>query len=167
METNMMTSRHLVIAALLLIACAGAWPARAQAQQAASAAASAEGVRQAVQADKRGLVERNMRLTAEEAKRFWPVYDDYQRRLDRIIQRQNRALLDYINAEESMTDANAKRITLEILETDADEQRLRDRTVRALMGKLPARKAARFMQIENKIRTINRYDIAERIPLVR
>jgi len=83
------------------------------------------------------------------------------------VRRQNRAFLDYINAESSMTDANAKRIAKEILEADADEQKLRERQFKKLLAALPARKAVRYLQIENKIRTLNRYDIAERIPLVR
>ena len=66
-----------------------------------------------------------------------------------------------------MTDANAKRIAREILAADADEQRLRERQLRKLLAALPARKAVRYMQIENKIRTIDRYDLAERMPLVR
>jgi hypothetical protein len=108
-----------------------------------------------------------MQLTAEEAKKFWPLYDEYQMKLDRIVQRQNRALLDYISAEATMTDANAKRIAREILAADADEQKLRERQFRKLLSALPARKAVRYMQIENKIRAIDRYAVAERMPLVR
>ena len=108
-----------------------------------------------------------MKLTPEEAKKFWPIYDDYQRDLDKISQRQNRVVLDYVNTEDSMTDANAKRLAEEFLEADADEMKLREKTMKKAMGALPARKAARFLQIENKIRTLNRFDLAERIPLVK
>ena len=80
------------LAALTLLAFAT--PALAQSQPGASPAHTAESVRKAVLEDKRGLVEKNMRLTPDEAKRFWPIYDDYQRRLDAIIKRQNRAVLD-------------------------------------------------------------------------
>jgi hypothetical protein len=66
-----------------------------------------------------------------------------------------------------MTDANAKRIAKEVLGADADEQKLRQSHFKKLLAALPARKAVRYLQIENKIRTLNRYDIAERIPLVR
>lgn len=165
--------KSTVAAGALLLACAGLWtPAMAQAPQTPPAAppaarATAEEVRQAARADKRVLVEKNMPLTAEEAKKFWPLYDEYQMRLDRIVQRQNRALLDYINAEATMTDANAKRIAREILAADGDEQKLRERQLRKLLGALPARKAVRYMQIENKIRAIDRYAVAERMPLVR
>ena len=106
-------------------------------------------------------------LTDAEAEKFWPVYDEYQRKLDSVVQRQNRAILDYVNAESNMTDANAKRIAREVLESDAAEQKLRDRYLRRMQAVLPAKKAIRYMQIENKLRTIQRYDIAERISLVR
>lgn len=155
-----------IFAAGLLLACAAMWSAAAEAQTSTSDAAKVDAVRQAVRADKRALVEKNMQLTAEEAKKFWPLYDAYQRALDPILQRQNRAILDYINAESSMTDANAKRIAGEILSADADEQKLRERQMRKLLSALPARKAVRYMQIETKIRSLNRFDIAERIPLV-
>jgi Spy/CpxP family protein refolding chaperone len=159
-------------AALLALAlpCANAADvAPDAAPQAAPAAAPSpvDAVRQASRGDKRGLVERNMQLTDAQAKVFWPIYDDYQKKLERIVRRQNRAVLDYVNAESTMTDANAKRIAREILAADADEQKLRERTFRQLSAKLPARKAVRYLQIENKIRTIDRYDIAERMALVR
>ena len=157
----------LIFAASLLLACAATWAATPEAPQGAPAAVTVDMVRQAARSDKRGLVEKNMQLTAGEAKKFWPLYDEYQRALDPILRRQNRAGLDYINAESSMTDANAKRIATEILQADADEQKLRERQLRKLLAVLPARKAVRYLQIENKIRTINRYDIAESVPLVR
>jgi len=126
-----------------------------------------ESVRQAARADKRGLVERNMQLTEAEAKKFWPIYDAYQKDLDKIVQRQNRALLDYVNAESSMTDANSQRIARDYVTADLDEMKLREKTLRKLASALPPKKAVRFLQIENKIRTLQRYDIAEQMPLVR
>ncbi len=148
------------------IACAPRTAGAADAPTAAPAN-TPDSVREAVQTDKRALVERNMQLTPEEAKKFWPLYDAYQENLAPIVRRQNRAVMDSINAESSMTDANAKRIAKEIIEADADEQKLREKQLKKLLAALPARKAVRYLQIENKIRTLNRYDIAERIPLVR
>jgi parvulin-like peptidyl-prolyl isomerase len=154
-----------IIAAGLLLACSATWTA-AQSPPGTSDAARVDAVRQAVRTDKRALVEKNMQLTAEEAKKFWPLYDAYQRDLDPILQRQNRSILDYINTESSMTDANAKRIANDVLAADADEQKLRERLMSKMLKALPARKAVRYMQIENKIRSLNRFDIAVGIPLV-
>ena len=158
--------KKLAIAALVL-GCEAAWPAAAQAPLPPEDAAKVAAVKEQARADKRALVEKNMQLTPEEAKRFWPLYDDYQKSLDKIVQRQNRAVLDYVNGESSMTDANAKRIANEVLAADAEEQRLRERTLAKMLKALPARKAVRYVQIENKLRAAQRYDLAERISLVR
>jgi len=128
---------------------------------------SLDALRLEMRKDKRGLVERNMQLTAAEAAKFWPVYDAYQQELERVVQRENRALLDYINAESTMTDANAKRIAREFLKAEDEEQALRQKQLRRVLAVLPGRKAARYLQIETKLRTLQRYDVAERIPLVR
>ena len=89
-----------------------------------------------------------------------------RQRDDRILRRQNRAMNDYIAAESSMTDANAKRLIQSVVSSDGEEQHLREATLRKLLKVLPARKAARYMQIENKFRSVIRYDIADHIPLV-
>jgi hypothetical protein len=159
----------VAISLAALLGAAPVWPQAAKAPAAAPAAApqTADTVRQAMRTDKRGLVEKNMQLTADEAKRFWPLYDEYQEKLDRIVDRQNRAVLDYVNAESTMSDAYAKRIARDFLAADMDEVKLRERYFRKMQSVLPAKKAARYMQIENKLSTLKRYDIAERIPLVR
>ena len=130
-------------------------------------AQAVDAVRQSARTDKRALVERNLPLTPAEAKRFWPVYESYQADLDKIIKRQNRAVLDYVNSESAMTDANAKRIAREVLSADTEEQQLRERQFRRVSAILPPKKAVRYLQIENKIRTIDRFDLAEQVPLVR
>ena len=106
-------------------------------------------------------------ILAEEAKKFWPLYDAYQADLDRIVKRQNRAVIDYVNAGEGINDANARRIANEVIAADAEEQRLRERTLKKLLAAIPARKAVRYVQIENKLRAFTRNDMAEQIPLVK
>ena len=157
-----------VVPSILLAASLAALPAVAQqapAPERGSPAAVAA-FRDAVKADKRAVVAKNMELTEAEAKKFWPLYDAYQKDLDKVLQRQNRAIVEYVNQASSMTDTNAKRIARELLEADAEEQRLRERQLKKLYAILPARKAIRYLQIENKIRALNRFDLAERIKLV-
>ena len=69
-------------------------------------------------------------------------------------------------AEAEATDANASRLAKELLAADADEQRLRQRYFGKIVKAIPAKKAARYLQIENKIRAIIKYDIAQGVPLV-
>ena len=150
----------LVIAALAL---ATALPAAAQT---ASDAATLQAIRDQLKNDRKVVVEHNMKLTPEEAKKFWPVYEAFQRELAPIQSKGNRALLDYIASESTMTDANAKRLLEQVTNADESEAKLRRSYVSKFTKAVGGRKAARYMQVEAKIRAIERYDQAAVIPLV-
>ena len=118
-----------------------------------------------IQADKKGIVAKSMDLTPDEAKKFWPLYEQFQRELAVPQGSLNRAVLDYIAAEGTLTDANAKRITEQMLAAVRDEARLHDKHYRQLIKVLPARKATRYIQIENKMQAVVRYESAKTFPL--
>ena len=119
-----------------------------------------------IQADKKGIVAKSMDLTPDEAKKFWPLYGQFERELAVPQSSYTRAVLDYIAAEGTLTDANAKRIAEQMLSAVRDEARLHDKHYRQLLKALPVRKATRYMQIENKIQAVVRYESAKAIPLV-
>lgn len=147
------------VLALLLVA-----PASAQ-DKAASQLTATEWLAK-IQADKKGIVARSMDLTADEANKFWPLYENFQRELAVPQSAYTRAVLDYVAADGKLTDANAKRIAEQVLAADRDEARLREKHFKQLLKVLPAHKAARYMQIENKIQAVVRYESAKAIPLV-
>ena len=121
-----------------------------------------------VKADKKLVVAANMDLTEAEGKAFWPIYDAYQKDIQTINERLGKTILAYAEAynNKSLTNAQAKQLTDEVLAIDQDEITLRkDYSVR-LGRAIPAIKAARYLQIENKIRAAIRYDLAAGIPLV-
>jgi hypothetical protein len=68
--------------------------------------------------------------------------------------------------EGPVANATAKKLLDESLAIDAAEARLKTATVPKILAVLPATKAARYIQIENKIRAAVRYELAARIPLV-
>ncbi|HQR56331.1 MAG TPA: hypothetical protein PLW72_10095 [Burkholderiaceae bacterium] len=156
---------HKFLCALgCVLALAAGAPAAAQ-DKAAPQLTSAEWLAK-IQADKKGIVAKSMDLTPDEAKKFWPLYDQFERELAVPQASLNRAVLDYIAAEGTLTDANAKRITEQMLAAVRDEARLHDKHYRQLIKVLPARKATRYMQIENKMQAVVRYESAKAIPLV-
>jgi hypothetical protein len=121
-----------------------------------------------IKADKKLLVAANMDLTEPEKTAFWPVYDAYQKDLQAINDRLVKTIKSYADAynAKSLTNDQAKRLTDEAIAIDADEAKLRSTYATKLNAVLPATKAARYLQIENKIRAALRYDMASAIPLV-
>jgi Spy/CpxP family protein refolding chaperone len=153
---------------LLALGCALAFsvvtPAVAQDKPAAAPPTSAELLAR-IQSDKKGIVAKSMNLTPDEEKKFWPLYVTFQRELEVPQRAQTRALLDYIAAEHSLTDANAKRLSEQVLAASLEEARLNQKHFKQLLKVLPASKAARYMQIENKIQAVVRFEAAKAIPL--
>lgn len=125
-------------------------------------------LRQKIKADKKLVVAQNLNLTEAEAAAFWPVYDVYQKDLQAIYQRLAETIVAYAHAyvEGPVANETAKKLLDESLEIDAAEARLKTTTVPKILAVLPATKAARYIQIENKIRAAVRYELAARIPLV-
>jgi hypothetical protein len=66
----------------------------------------------------------------------------------------------------SMDNIKADRLTSDFLTLQRDEVRLMQSYVPKLKKALPSTKIARYLQIENKIRAIIRYELADAIPLV-
>ena len=126
-------------------------------------------LRAKIKADKKLLVAINMKLTESESKRFWPVYADYQRDLQKINQSILKLLDSYASdyRNKTLTDAKAKKLIDQLLSIEQAEARLKGSYVPKLSKVLPAKKVARYLQIENKIRAIVKYDLAAGVPLVK
>jgi len=126
-------------------------------------------LRDKIRADKKLVVASNMELTESEAKAFWPIYEQYQKDLQKINQRMASLLDSYADdfRKKSLTDDKAKKLINEAVAIDKAEADLKSTYAPKLSKVLPTRKVLRYLQIENKIRALVKYDIAQGVPLVR
>jgi hypothetical protein len=121
-----------------------------------------------LKADKKLIVTKYMELTEAEAKNFWPVYEDYQKDLQKINERLLNMLQSYAAGyrDKSLTDEKAKQLLDEWIAIDNDDAKRRASYVPKVMKVLPPKKAARYLQIENEYRILLKYDLAVTVPLV-
>jgi outer membrane PBP1 activator LpoA protein len=137
----------------------------------AQGAAPAEGTMQSLaaeaRADKRAYVNGALRLTEEEGKRFWPIYDAYQRSIAANTRRLTRMVEDVVAVGDRTSDAYAKNLAAQYLIAHDDEARDFRRLHKSTMRALPAHKAVRYIQIENKLRAIRDYEHASAMPLLK
>ena len=126
-------------------------------------------LRQKVKADKKLVVALNMGLTEAEGKAFWPLYDAYQKDLEQINERLAKTIVAYAEAYNKgpVPNETAKKLLNETLAIEEAEVALKRSYASKLEAALPAAKVARYIQIENKIRALVRYELAEKIPLVK
>ena len=149
---------------LVLVLVAALLPSPGSAQD--KPADDMQALRAAVRADKRAYVASSLSLTDAEAKKFWPIYDAYQRQLEQASRRRSVALVEVAGSASPLTDAHARNVVQELIAADDDELRARRKTRDRVMRALPAKKAIRYVQLEWKIRAAQNYDLASTIPLV-
>lgn len=125
-----------------------------------------QALRAAVKTDKRALVSRALDLSPAEAKRFWPIYDEYQRDLEAWSRRRVVALEGVLFRDAALTNLAAKNLVKELTVADEAETKARRTLRKQVMRALPPVKAARYLQLEDKLQSIREYDIASTVPLV-
>ena len=153
-------------AAALFVTAMIAMPA-AVAQNATADVTDMQLLRSAVKADKRAFVAATIAPTEAEAKKFWPLYDTYQRALD-VVNRQRAVVVeDLLGLGKPLSDLYAKTLASELIAADEAEVKARRKVHNAVMKALPAKKASRYLQLEAKIRAYQAYDIASTFPLVK
>lgn len=109
----------------------------------------------------------NMDLTESEAKGFWPVYEAYQQDLQTLNKRLSKLIASYAEdyRNKTLTDAKAKTLIDEAVAIEKAEAELWSVYVPKLSSVLPAKKVARYLQIESKIRAVVKYELKAEVPL--
>jgi hypothetical protein len=166
-----MTRRSLVKSfAKFIIVLIALWTTAAAAQGKPAAdkpADSMQALRQQLLVDKKAVVTANLSLTQAEAKAFWPLYEEYQKGLARVNDGLATLIVAYAreyNAD-TLTDEKARKLLDSYFGVEDAEVKLRRSFVPRFAKVLPGRKLARYMQMENKMRILVKYEIASEVPL--
>ena len=136
---------------------------------AAQTSSDIEILRQKLQADKKLVVATAMQLTEAEAKGFWPVYDAFQADLGKINTQLGQVIKAYAAAyrADTLTNEKAQELIGDVLKIEQAEVDLKKAYVPKLGAVVSQVKVARYLQIENKIRALLKYELAGDIPLAK
>jgi len=124
-------------------------------------------LREKARADKKLVVATVLALTEGEAKAFWPVYNAYQSDMVTHYDKLLSLIERFEKAYDAMTDQTATQLLNEYLALEANHVALLRAYVPRFQRVLPALKVARLYQIENKMRALVNYDLAQQIRLVK
>ena len=163
-----------LLAALALIAPVAGRAADAAAPAAEPAAAAAAEPTEAdlqvllntVRANRRALVSLNLNLTADEAAKFWPLFERYQAEMNAIGDRVLALVEDYAANFATLANDKALQLMTDYLAAEAERVKVRQTWLPQFAAVLPGRTVARFYQLENKLDALVRYDLAATIPVI-
>ena len=114
---------------------------------------------------KKLLVMENVEFTKDEGEAFWPLFDKLQEELFVVNQRSAKLILAYASVYETLTDKQAAKIVNEYFANRKERTAILDKYVQLMLKNLPAKKVFRYVQVENKLEVMARYEIAKSVPL--
>ena len=124
-------------------------------------------VREKIKTDKKLFIAQNMNLTESEAKVFWPVYEDYQKELGKLVEKTVKLIDNYATNYQTMTEEAAKELINGYLVIEGERVTLMKSFLPKFRKVLSEKKVARYYQLENKIDAVVNYGLAKQIPLVK
>jgi len=157
------------LAALLSLVPAAHGQAAAQSQPTPNQAQLDKDVsllRQDLRSQKKQLIAANLSLTADEATKFWPVYDQYSAESQKIGDKKYALIKEYAQGFGSLTDDQAMSLAKRSLALDEEVSALRTKYLPIVNKVLPGKKTATFFQLDRRVGLLMDLQLASEIPLV-
>jgi hypothetical protein len=121
-----------------------------------------------IRTEKKAWIALNMNLAAGEEEIFWPLYQSYQKELAQINLRLVRLVETYGThyRNNTLSDDIARKVTEEAFAIDEADLKLRRSYYARISKAMSPRRASRYLQLESRVHTQVRYELAANLPLV-
>lgn len=119
--------------------------------------------RTAIQAERKVIVAASMGLTPIESADFWPLYREYRLAIAEVDDQLLGLIEDFAVKYNSMTDEQAKSMVDQFLALELKSIKVRKKHLKNFRKILPEKKVLRFVQVENKLDAIVRYELAKTV----
>jgi Spy/CpxP family protein refolding chaperone len=125
-----------------------------------------EMLRANLRANRKELMARNMDLTADEATKFWPIFDQYRKEAIKPNDERWALLKEYAANYSTMTDAQAQDYIKRAIAVDQQLLAVRQKYVPVFEKVISAKKTALWYQIDRHIDLMINLQLSSMIPLV-
>jgi hypothetical protein len=113
------------------------------------------------------IVKENLDLTKDQAKIFWPIYNEYHEKTDAVLDEELKVLEDYLMHYYILDDEKAKELVIKSINLKIKRIDLQKEYLSKMADVLPATVVGKFYQIDNRINLMINQQTTDRIPLVR
>jgi hypothetical protein len=121
-------------------------------------------LRKDIRSQKKQLIAANLSLTATEATKFWPIYDQYEAEYAKISDTKLALIKEYAQNLDTATDEQALDYLKRSEEISESAIQLRKRYVPLVNEALPGKKTATFFQLERRIEMLLDVEVASLLP---
>jgi hypothetical protein len=118
-----------------------------------------------LQSSRADIMAKNMTLTAEQAAKFWPMFEAYQKEQNVIIDDQLKDIQKFVSSYETLDDAGSMALIQAHFKRDQKMNALRQKWLGDFQKVLPTKLAVRAMQIDRRLSLAAQMEVVSRIPL--
>ena len=164
-----------LLAAMALVMTIPAWSADPPAAQPVSQISKAPALtddqivaqfRTDMMSKRADIMAKGLTLTAEQASKFWPLFEGYQKEQDVIVNEQINATKAYAEHFQNLSDADALAYVKSLLDRDRKMLDLRAKWLEKFQKVVPAKIAARAIQLDRRLSNVAQIQLSQQIPLV-
>lgn len=123
-------------------------------------------VRSDLQNSRSDIIAKNVPLTTAQAAKFWPVFEQYQKEQNAIMDDQLKTVQSFVDNFDKADDAAALRLINAHFERDTKMVALRQKWLAEFQKVVGTKLAVRVMQIDRRLSLAHQALITSRIPLV-
>ncbi len=123
--------------------------------------------RQSAHTDRQVLIMGNMHFTSEESAQFWPAWKEYRAAISANTDRTLALIADFAEHYNEMTDQKADNLMTDSFSIKMQDLVIKQKFANNIKKFMPAKKAMRVIQIENKLDAALQMKLASEIPLTK
>jgi len=123
-------------------------------------------LRRDLRAEKKKIIAANVPLTADEATRFWPVYDEYVAEMQKHNDDFYAVIKDYAANQKTITDDQANSMIKRWADIQVQQAQTRQKYIPLIEKVIPGKKAALFFQIDRRLYALMDMQVASEVPLL-
>jgi hypothetical protein len=123
-------------------------------------------LREDVKKGKVAVLTETMELTPDEASKFWPIYNEYDKELTLLGDERLALIREFAAKFGTMSDATITELGRKTLELEARRTDLKKRYFGRFGQAVSPKVAGRFLQIENQLLMIIDLQVASSLPIV-
>ncbi len=156
-----------LVCAMALMATASAWSADPPKADAPTDDQIVAQFRSDLMAKRADIMAKGLTLTADQAAKFWPLFETFQKEQDTIVDEQIQATEHFAEHYQELTDKDALTYVNALLARDEKMHDLRVKWLAKFQTVLPSKIAARAIQLDRRLGQVAQVQISQKIPLVR
>lgn len=123
-------------------------------------------MRSVLKTEKKAVIAEAMTLTETEAELFWPLYNEFNEKMYTVQTKRVQIIKDYADNYESMSNEKADELWNSYMGFKMEVLKLNKVYYKKFKKIIPAGKAAKYFQAENKIATLVDFQLAAELPFI-